>query len=155
MTRRIPFLAITPVLVLAFLFPRNAAQSQTTAPPSPADEFRTSDRCFTCHNNLKTAKGQDASIGVEWRASIMANAARDPYWQGSVRREALDHPESSAAIQSECARCHMPLQSLVDQTQNQTQNHPTEVFSRLPLRADHAQDSAAADGVSCTVCHQI
>jgi hypothetical protein len=151
MTRRIPFLAIAPVLAFACLLPSNPTQSQTAAPPSPANEFRTSDRCLTCHNNLKTAKGQDASIGVEWRASIMANAARDPYWQGSVRREALDHPESSAAIQSECARCHMPLEVLIDQTQN----HPTEVLSRLPFRADHAQDSAAADGVSCTVCHQI
>jgi hypothetical protein len=81
----------------------------------------------------------------------MANSARDPYWQGSVRRETLDHPESSAVIQNECARCHMPLQSLVDQAQN----HQTEVFSRLPLRTDHPQDAAAADGVSCTVCHQI
>jgi hypothetical protein len=45
----------------------------------------------------------------------------------------------------------MPLQSLVDQAQN----HQTEVFSRLPLRTDHPQDAAAADGVSCTVCHQI
>jgi len=79
----------------------------------------------------------------------MANAARDPYWQGSVRREALDHPESSAAIQNECSRCHMPLQALADQAQG----HATEVFSRLPLQTGHAP--AATDGVSCTVCHQI
>ncbi len=151
MTHRIPFVAVAPVFVLTCLVTPNAARSQTAAPRSPADEFRTSDRCLTCHNNLKTAKGQDASIGIEWRASIMANAARDPYWQGSVRRETVDHPESSADIQSECARCHMPLESLIDQSQS----HPTEVFSRLPLRSDHAQDSAAADGVSCTVCHQI
>ncbi len=46
---------------------------------------------------------------------MMANAARDPYWQGSVRREVLEHPESSAAIQNECASCHMPLQNLTGQ----------------------------------------
>ena len=23
----------------------------------------------------------------------MANSSRDPYWQGSVRRESMDHPE--------------------------------------------------------------
>ena len=50
-------------------------------------EFRTSDRCVACHNELKTSSGEDISIGYQWRASIMANSARDPYWQGSVRRE--------------------------------------------------------------------
>ena len=47
----------------------------------------------------------------------MANSARDPYWQGSVRRETIDHPGSSAAIQSECASCHMPLQYQQDKAQ--------------------------------------
>ena len=128
-----------------------ATHAQTTAPQSPADDFRTSARCANCHNKLKTAKGEDVSIGLEWSASIMANSARDPYWQGSVRREAIDHPESSAAIQSECASCHMPLQY----QQDRAQNRETAVFSRLPLSASHTEDVAAADGVSCTVCHQI
>jgi hypothetical protein len=128
-----------------------ASRTQTTAPQNPANDFRTSEGCSKCHNKLATSKGEDVSINVAWSASIMANAARDPYWQGSVRREALDHPESSAAIQSECARCHMPLQSL----QDKAQNRETAVFSRLPLSASHAEDAAAAEGVSCTVCHQI
>ena len=128
-----------------------ASRTQTTAPQNPADDFRTSEGCSKCHNKLKTSKGEDVSINVDWSASIMANSARDPYWQGSVRREALDHPESSAAIQSECAKCHMPLQSL----QDKAQNRETAVFSRLPLSAGHAEDAAAAEGVSCTVCHQI
>lgn len=117
----------------------------------PADAFRTSDRCLVCHNNLKTINGGDASIGSDWAGTIMANAARDPYWQGSVRREAIEHPESSAAIQNECASCHMPVQYLRDKSQA----HDTEVFKRLPLRTDHPEDAAAADGVSCAVCHQI
>jgi len=114
-------------------------------------DYRTADRCATCHNNLKTAKGEDVSIGHEWGASIMANAARDPYWQGSVRREVLEHPESSAAIQNECASCHMPLQNL----QDKSQSRQTEMFKLLPLTTEHAEAAAAADGVSCTVCHQI
>jgi hypothetical protein len=127
------------------------ARPQSASPHDPAGDFLTAERCASCHNMLKTAKGDDISIGLLWSASIMANSARDPYWQGSVRRETLDHPESSAAIQTACATCHMPLQRLADQSQN----HETAVFSRLPLRTDHAQDAAAADGVSCTVCHQI
>jgi hypothetical protein len=68
-----------------------------------------------------------------------------------VRRETIDHPESSDAIQSECASCHMPLQY----QQDKAQNRETAVFSRLPLGASHPDSAAAADGVSCTVCHQI
>ena len=60
----------------------------------PGTVFRTSDRCVACHNGLTTKDGEDISIGFQWRASIMANSSRDPYWQGSVRRESIDHPES-------------------------------------------------------------
>src|SRR5262245_32771285 len=56
--------------------------------------FQTSDRCFACHNGLSTPAGEDISIGSSWRASMMANSARDPYWQAAVRRESIDHPES-------------------------------------------------------------
>lgn len=147
---RTPQLKAVFVFALAALALPRFSPAQTAA-PSPADSFRTADRCMNCHNRLKTAKGEDVSIGTQWSASIMANSARDPYWQGSVRRESLDHPESSAAIQTECSRCHMPLQNLADHAQG----HPTEVFARLPLSTGNAQDAAAADGVSCTVCHQI
>jgi len=77
------------------------------APAPPL--FHTSDRCVACHNGLLTASGDDVSIGFDWRASIMANSSRDPYWQASVRRETLDHAQSAAAIEDECAVCHMPI----------------------------------------------
>src|ERR1039457_5868234 len=99
-------LACTPLLRVSTV---KAASSA-----APKTEFRTSDRCVACHNGLKTSSGEDISIGFEWRASIMANSARDPYWQGSVRRESIDHPESTAAIEDECSTCHMPIQHLID-----------------------------------------
>jgi len=143
MTRRLPLFLFAALAAFAF--------SNSAAAQDSSSQFRTSDRCANCHTNLKTADGKDASITNEWRASVMANAARDPYWQGSVRREVLDHPEAGAAIQTECATCHMPLQHL----QDKAQGHQTEVFKRLPLHAGLADDTAAADGVTCTVCHQI
>ncbi|HMG87459.1 MAG TPA: hypothetical protein VK574_17125 [Terracidiphilus sp.] len=112
--------------------------------------FPISSHCFGCHNNLKTARGQDVSIGSPWRASIMANSARDPYWQASVRREALDHASTAASIENECATCHMPLQHFVDKAAG----HDTAVLSRMPLDAAHEADASAADGVACAVCHQ-
>ena len=115
------------------------------------EAFRTSERCATCHRGVKSSKGEEVSISGDWSTSIMANAARDPYWQGSVRREVADHPEASAAIQDECATCHMPLQHLEDKAHG----HEAWVFKHLPLHAGNADDALAADGVSCAVCHQI
>ena len=59
----------------------------------PDTLFHTSHECMACHNGLTTPTGEDVSIGVSWRASMMANSSRDPYWQASVRRELADHPE--------------------------------------------------------------
>jgi hypothetical protein len=150
MTLRAPLLALASLALVAALAPPPSARVHA-AQQGVADTFRTSDRCVACHNGMKTSKGEDISIGLEWRASIMANSARDPYWQGSVRRETLDHPESSAEIQNECSTCHMPMQHLMDRMTS----HDTAVLARLPLSPDHKADAAAADGVSCTVCHQI
>ncbi len=117
----------------------------------PGIVFRTSDRCVACHNGLKTSSGEDISIGFQWRASIMANSSRDPYWQGSVRRESLDHPESQQAIEDECSVCHMPAVRMADRDVGRH----TQIFARLPLQKFPKGDRAAADGVTCSVCHQI
>src|SRR2546425_1175366 len=67
--------------------------------PALDRKFQTSDRCLACHNGMVTSSGQDVSIGLDWRSGMMANSSRDPYWQGSVRRESIDHPESRADIE--------------------------------------------------------
>ncbi len=54
--------------------------------------FVTSDQCISCHNGLISPKGEDVSIGGDWRSSMMANASRDPYWHAAVRREILVRP---------------------------------------------------------------
>lgn len=114
--------------------------------------FLTADRCMSCHNSLTTPSGGDASIGLDWRASIMANASRDPYWQASVRREALDHATASAEIQDECSTCHMPMERFTARAAGGR----GLVFDHFPTkRGSSLLDSLAADGVSCTTCHQI
>ena len=70
-----------------------AVSSLHAQTPKYGTHFETSDRCVACHNGLTTATGEDISIGVHWRTSMMANSARDPYWMASVRRETIDHPE--------------------------------------------------------------
>ena len=107
---------------------------------------------MACHNGLRTPSGEDVSIGGSWRASMMANAARDPYWQAGVRREVTDHPTLSAAIQDECAACHMPMA----RTEARASGGEGEVFGHLPVAADGTrQDRLAHDGVACSLCHQV
>jgi hypothetical protein len=144
-------------LAVAGFLPLVCGHSQTKTENAKGDRvppgtvFRTSDRCVACHNGLKTREGVDISIGLDWSASIMANASRDPYWQGSVRRESIDHPESKQAIEDDCSICHMPAVRMADRD---AERH-TGVLARLPLKKFPEGDKAAEDGVTCSVCHQI
>jgi hypothetical protein len=130
---------------------RGAAHAQAD-PHRPAGPvaFQTGAECMACHNGLITPSGEDVSIGVSWRASIMAHSSRDPYWQGAVRREAIDHPEHAAAIEDECSICHMPMTTYPARVAGGF----GKVFAHLPIGA-RGTDPLAGDGVSCTVCHQI
>jgi hypothetical protein len=138
--------------MLAVQVQQPAAQARTAVAAHADVSFETSESCLACHNGLTTADGEDVSIGVSWRASIMANSSRDPYWQASVRRETIDHPSSAAAIQDECATCHMPMARAAAHAAGREAG----VFALLPLtRGADADHRLAADGVSCTLCHQI
>lgn len=114
-------------------------------------KFHTSDRCFPCHNELTTPSGRDVSIGLDWRSSIMANSARDPYWQASVRRETIDHPQATRDIEDECSTCHMP----VARYESKIRGEKGKIFAYLPFDAHPKGSSVAEDGVTCSVCHQI
>ncbi len=130
-----------------------AGEDPQRAAAGPARHlFTTSDQCMACHNGLMTPAGQDVSIGTHWRTSMMANAARDPYWQAAVRREVLDHPTAQAEIENECSACHMPMARF----EAKAAVTKGEIFAHLPLAGkDGRSDRLAADGVSCTMCHQI
>src|ERR1700730_17892476 len=143
-SQKVPIAALIPASLLCA--GRNSIQPKRNEP-----QFQTSDRCLACHNGLVTASGADVSIGFHWRASIMANSSRDPYWQGSVRREVLDHPESQAHIEDECSICHMPI----TRYEAKLRGKEGEIFAHLPISTDDPEQRQAADGVSCSVCHQI
>lgn len=152
---------VSTVLVLAIAAIALSAQSRTPALTTRTSDvtrhkdygthFETSGRCFPCHNGVTTKSGEDISIGINWRASIMANSGRDPYWMGSVRRETLDHPVAAAAIQDECTICHMPMLRY----EARLAGGEGDVFAHLPPDPDKLSDRLGEDGVSCTVCHQV
>lgn len=146
--RKLCCLVVALTLMLIWREPLRAGSGDN----SPKIAFHTSDRCLACHNGLTTPQGKDVSIGFDWRASIMANSSRDPYWQASARRETIDHPESKATVEDECSVCHMPI----PRYEAKLQGHEGEIFAFLPF-SQKANDkkTAGEDGVTCSVCHQI
>jgi hypothetical protein len=136
----------TALLSTGMVFAASGIQPKKNEP-----QFQTSDRCLACHNGLVNTAGQDVSIGFHWRASIMANSSRDPYWQASSRREVMDHPEAQSQIEDECSVCHMPITRYEAKLRGKT----GEIFANVPISTGNAEHRQAADGVSCSVCHQI
>lgn len=142
--------------------------ANAAVPAMPANHplFATSTHCIACHSDIHTPGGEDISIGWQWRATMMANASRDPYWHAGIRREVMDHPDAQSAIEDKCSTCHMPMQ----RSQAQAEGNSGQVFRYLDAirsgaattepgailaNATDVKATLAADGVSCTVCHQI
>lgn len=143
--------AVAMLMLISAAAAPQTGRAKGAAPAVPV-LFETSDRCQACHNGLVTPSGRDVSIGVDWRASMMAHSARDPYWQAAVRREVMDHPSAVRDIEHECSRCHMPMAHVTEVAVGGA----GQVFANLPAAGAASPNGAlAADGVSCTVCHQI
>ncbi len=123
--------------------------TQLSSEKAPDAFFEPGDTCMVCHNNLITRTGEDVSIGADWRASMMANSARDPYWMAAVRREIMDHPAARDTIEDECTICHMPMTTFPARAAG----GKGTLFDQLMPGA--VNGVLASDGVSCTVCHQI
>lgn len=160
---------IVPICICVWFSFSGLAHAQTAAagPGAVTHLFETSDRCIACHSRLSTPDGRDVSIGYWWRSSMMANSSRDPYWQAGVRREVMDHPQAQSFIEDKCSTCHMPMARATAVAEGGTGH----IFANLPGRSNAltsaeaaraiaagpapADPLLAADGVSCTVCHQV
>jgi hypothetical protein len=121
-------------------------------PVHAGELFSSSGTCTICHVNMIDDSGTDVSIDAFWRSTMMANAARDPYWQAAVRREVEALPELSDVIQDKCTTCHMPMA----QYSASVSGEASLLFGDQGFLAQENElNSLALDGVSCTVCHQI
>ena len=127
----------------------DADEPEKQAPPAM---FTASDHCINCHDGLEDAGGGDISFGTDWRPSMMANAALDPYWMASVRRETLEHAAAAEVIEDECARCHLPM----DHFQAHAEGALGTIFRHTrTLPTPEPKSLLGLDGVSCVTCHQI
>lgn len=122
--------------------------------PLPTDRgalFSGSGACSVCHTRMVDEAGTDVSVDSAWRATMMANAARDPYYQASVRAEVLSHPQHRELIEEKCATCHLPMAHFTQATLGRA----AQVLDDGLLGPGHELQGLALDGVSCTLCHQI
>lgn len=113
--------------------------------------FNAAGDCTICHTNMKDMAGNDVSTDRLWRATSMANSARDPYWIASVRREVISNPAYQKAIEDKCATCHMPMAHFTDVTDG----GEATILDQGYLNPQNLKHPLAMDGISCTLCHQI
>ncbi|MCG8329263.1 MAG: T9SS type A sorting domain-containing protein [Chitinophagales bacterium] len=114
--------------------------------------FPTASTCSGCHgfdsnyNALVDFFGNDVNMYDDWRATMMANSAKDPFWRAKVSHELLSTPVSfHNDIQTKCTSCHAPM------------GHYTALYRGHEhyTIADMLQDTIGLDGVSCASCHKI
>ncbi|MCZ2096719.1 MAG: hypothetical protein LC121_10745 [Anaerolineae bacterium] len=163
MSRRrffVPAIAGTLLLIAAGVPLRTSAGSEGgPAVPPQSDPLRAetdglfsvSSGCTSCHTRMTDADGTDVSIDAWWRSTMMANAARDPYWQASVRVETENNPHLKSVIEDKCAACHTPMAHF---TARQAGDEALLLDDGL-LGSAHTLYPLGIDGVSCTLCHQI
>lgn len=112
--------------------------------------FATSGACVNCHGQdpdgiaSTLPDGTDVNVVDDWRSSIMANSAKDPFWKAKMRQEILTNPQHEEEIGNFCTKCHAPLG-----------RHAMETTGVESYTFAHLQtDTAGLDGVSCVACHQ-
>jgi len=115
------------------------------------DHFVGPSACAACHSDLTDEGGHDVSIDKAWRATPMANAAKDPYFQAAVEAEVAAEPALAAVIEDTCSKCHSPAAHTQAVADGMTAAYLGDGFY------NEANDlhTVAMDGVTCTVCHQI
>ena len=123
--------------------------------PPPAhvetDRFRDAEACGQCHlvddttQVLHDATGANDAPVLLWRSSLMALAARDPYYL-AVFAEELARTTNKASVNATCTRCHGPAGS--------EESDGALTFDDITAGSD-APAILARGGVTCTLCHQI
>ncbi len=116
--------------------------------------FTGSGNCVNCHapdpegHALVDENGATVSPVTDWQATLMANSARDPFWQAKVDHEGLVNPTHRESIENLCTACHAP--------QGYHEAHMTgKVGPNGYTMEDLLDDELGLDGVGCTGCHSI
>jgi len=112
--------------------------------------FAASGKCGGCHGHdpafisMITAEGEDVNVTDDWRSTMMANSAKDPFWRAKVSHEVHVNPDHQVELEDKCTSCHAPLGRYAA---------IHDGFDHYSI-AEMVLDPVALDGVSCGACHQ-
>ncbi|MFN0216803.1 MAG: hypothetical protein ACKVT2_21310 [Saprospiraceae bacterium] len=130
---------------------RSEVQLEGSFPPIDSNIlFPTAKTCGGCHGHdplmhaLVSSTGEDVNIYDDWRSTMMANSAKDPFWRAKVSHEIIVNPSHSNELQDKCTSCHAPAGHY------QAKLHDHKEFYLL---SDLYTDTLGLDGVTCQVCH--
>lgn len=130
------------------------------APPLPPGRaasggpFTTAQVCGECHANataasaMRTPGGEPVAPYDQWTGTMMAHAARDPFFRAALSVERVATPGAEAVIESVCFGCHAPMG-------RRAASAAGEPLRLGDLYRPGSNADLARDGVSCTTCHQI
>lgn len=130
---------------------KNFMALSTDLPIDTNNFFATSGVCAGCHGfdpaglAMVDSNGHDINIADDWRATMMANSAKDPLWRAKVSHEGLVNPSHKQGLESVCTSCHAPAGRYTAHFNNQ----PHYSMAELLL------DTIGLDGINCGGCHQI
>lgn len=111
--------------------------------------FVTAGRCAGCHGHdslgyaMITEDGVDVNVVDDWRGTMMANSARDPFFLAKMEHEGLVNPAYKEQMENTCLKCHAPLAVF----EEKLLGHPPFTMAQFDTSV------FAHDGVSCLACH--
>ncbi len=98
---------------------------------------------------MSNAAGDDVSPIKLWRGSMMALAARDPFYLAVFEKEIQENPSEQEEIEALCTRCHAPAGVIASEHEGAT------ISFRELTSGTSTNASIGRDGVTCSLCHQI
>lgn len=128
---------------------RSAGEYIQGLPLQEGTYFVTAAKCAGCHGHdmngmsMVDSEGNDINVVDDWRSTMMANAARDPFFQAKMEHEGLANPMHKEAIEHSCLKCHAPLAVFEE-----------KMLGNPPFTMANLDTSVMAhDGISCLACH--
>ena len=134
----------------SMLSPDTAVEFGPLLPNNINPHFMASGNCDGCHGYDPTghasvdAEGHDISPITAWRATMMANSGKDPFFRAKMSHESTMNPSHQAALEDKCTSCHAPLG-----------RYSYHMAGLGPYGlSDLLNDPFGQDGVSCMGCHK-
>lgn len=117
-------------------------------PVDTSSYFATSGVCAGCHGYdpiglaMVDSNGTDINLTDQWRSTLMANSAKDPFWRAKVSHEVTINPNHQSELEQKCTSCHAPAG-----------HYDAKFYGNTYSMNQLYTDTFGLDGVNCVACH--